>query len=272
MLGVVAAGTFVSVGVSAKGAIFQTASPYTDAHSDQVGSTNLLRDLWGATITNDAVDLIVTLQFNPAANMASGGAFNYGIGITTGNPNAGGDLQTNATTHGNPYNRTISIDSSLGGMTDWVGIFGAGGSGSGASPYTSYGYNDYFWVPSTSSPPGAWSKFSTVASGQPLFNGSGSNDSTITVTVPMSDFSNLSLTPGTTFDFDIYSTGTGAGQTAYDSLADQSPTNGTNSPTTQYNGTVLDSYTIQQVPEPAALGLLAFGGVGLMKRRARKWF
>jgi hypothetical protein len=250
--------------------IFQTASPYTDAHSDQVGSTNVLRDIWGATITNDATNLIITIQFNPTANMASGGAFNYGVGITTGDPSAGGDLQTNATTHGNPYNRTLSIDSTFGGMTDWIGIFGAGGSGNGTSPYSSYGFNDYFWTPSSTTPPGAWTKVETQASGMPLFNGSGSNDSTITVTVPMSDFSNLSLTPGATFDFDIYSTGTSAGQTAYDSLADQSATNGTNSPTTQYNGTTLDSYTIQSVPEPAALGLLGLGGIGLLKRRGHR--
>ena len=256
----------------AMGSIIQTASPYTDTHGDEVASTNALRDIWGATITNDASNLIITIQFNPTANLATGGAFNYGIGITSG-PSAGGDLQTNAATHGNPYNRAISIDSTLGGMTDWIGIFGAGGAGSVASPYTSYGFNDYFWTTSTTTPPGAWTKQDTVLSGEPLFNGSASNDSTITVTVPMSDFANLSLSPGVTFDFDIYSTGTSAGQTAYDSLADQSATNGAGggagSSTVQYDGTVLDSYTVQSVPEPATLGLLSVGTLTLLKRRSR---
>jgi len=65
----------------------------------------------------------------------------------------------NATTHGNPYGRAISIDSSLGGMTDWIGIFGAGGSGSGTSPYTSFGFNDYvFGTPTSTSPAGKWTE------------------------------------------------------------------------------------------------------------------
>jgi hypothetical protein len=259
---------------SAVGSIFQTASPYTDAHGDEVGSTNMLRDLWSATITNDAINLYFTINFNPAANLATGGQFNYGIGITTGSPTAGGDTDSSAD-HGNPYSRAISIDSSLGGMMDWIGIFGAPtGGGSTGTPYTSYGFNDYVYgTPGSTEPSDVWTKIETVSSGEPIaVQGSGTTPSSVTVTVPMSDFaSNLPLTPGTTFDFDIYSTGTSAGQTAYDSLADQSATNGSGggggSATAQYDGTVLDSYTIVAVPEPATLALCGLGCLALLKRR-----
>jgi hypothetical protein len=259
------------------GTIFQSGgsgTTYTDTLGDGQGSANLLRDLSSATIANDANNLYITLDINPGGNLATGGAFNYIIGITTGNPSAGGDTSANATTHGNAYGRAISFDSSFGGMTDFIGIFGAGGSGSVASPYTSYGFNDYvFGTPASTSPAGVWTKINTVSSGEPLSDQpSTSIPNAITLTVPMSDFAdNLSLTPGTTIDFDIYSTGTSGNQTAYDSLAFQGPIqSGTFNSTAQYNATVLDSYTIT-VPEPGTLALAGLSGLSLLLfRRAKK--
>ena len=100
--------------------------------------------------------------------------------------------------------------------------------------------------------------------------GGDANDNTLTIAVPLADFTNLTLTPGTTIDFDIYSTGTSGNQTAYDSLANQSETqSGTYSSTLQYNSTVLDSYTIQSVPEPASLAVLAVTGLLLMEAEKR---
>lgn len=248
--------------------IFQSGgagTTYTDVLGDGQGSANLLRDLSSATISNDTVNLYITLRINPAGNLANGGNFNYGIGITTGSPTAGGDTSANSVTHGNAYNRAISIDSSFGGMTDWIGIFGAGGSGTVASPFTSYGFNDYAW--NTNGTSLTWSKINQVASGQPL----NATSNSITLTIPMSDFAvNLALTPGTTFDFDIYSTGTSAGQTAYDSLVVQGNIQTTFSATAQYNGTVLDSYTITSVPEPSTLALVGLSGLSLMQFRRRR--
>jgi hypothetical protein len=260
------------------GTIYQSGgsgTTYTDTLGDQQGSANLLRDLSSATIVNDANNLYITLNINPGGNLATGGAFNYIIGITTGNPSAGGDTSANATTHGNAYGRSISFDSSFGGMTDFIGVFGAGGSGSVASPYTSYGFNDYvFGTPGSTSPAGVWTKINTVASGQPLSSQpSTSIPNSITLTVPMSNFSaNLSLTPGTTIDFDIDSTGTSGNQTAYDSLADQTPVqSGTFSGTYPFNETVLDQYTITAaVPEPSTLALAGLSGLSLMLFRRRQ--
>jgi hypothetical protein len=261
---------------SASGQIFQSGgsgTTYTDVLGDGQGSANLLRDLSSATIANDANNLYITLNINPSGNLATGGSFNYIIGITTGNPSAGGDTSANATTHGNAYGRSISFDSSFGGMTDFIGVFGAGGSGSVASPFTSYGFNDYvFGTPTSTSPAGVWTKINTVSSGEPLSSQpSTSIPNQITLTVPMSDFAaNLALTPGTTIDFDICSTGTSGNQTAYDSLVVQGAIQGTYSSTYQFNETTLDQYTITAVPEPATLSLAGLAGLSLMLIRRQR--
>lgn len=236
------------------------ATTYTDVLGDGQGSANLLRDISSATIENDADNLYITINLNPAANITTGGSFNFVIALTSG---AGGDTSANATTHGNPYGRSISFDSSFGGMTDFIGVFGAGGAGSVASPFTSYGFNDYAW--NTNGTSLTWSKINQVASGQPV---SGTPPSSISLTVPMGDFaSNLSLTPGSTFYFDIFSTGTSGNQTAYDSLVVQGPIQGTYSSTAQYNATSLFSYTITAAPEPSTLALLSMAGLAMWRKK-----
>ena len=258
------------------GTIYQSGgagTTYTDVLGDGQGSANLLRDISSVTVSNDANNLYFTLNISPAGSLASGGAFNYAIGITTGSPTAGGDTSASGD-HGNPYGRSISFDSSFGGMTDWIGIFGAGGAGSGASPYTSYGFNDYaFGTPgAVGITNGGWTKINTVASGQPIgMQPSTTVSNTVTITVPMSDFvSNLSLTPGATIDFDLDSTGTSGNQTAYDSLVVQGNIQGTFVSTTQYNATVLDQYTITAVPEPSTIVLVITGLLGALAMRSRK--
>ena len=266
----------LAVSTGTCGTIFQSGgsgTTYTDALGDGQGSSNLLRDLSSTTLANDATYLYITLSINPAGNIATGGAFNYIFGFTTGNSDAGGDTSASST-HGNAYGRSISFDSSFGGMTDFVGIFGAGGSGSTASPYTSYGFNDYVYgTPTSTSAAGVWTKINTVSSGEPISMGPGSTtNNTITVAVPLSDFAdNVSLTSGTTIDFDIFSTGTSGNQTAYDSLANQSPTqSGTFNATAQYNASVLDSYTITATPEPGTLAVAGLGALSLVLFRRRK--
>ena len=246
------------------------------------GSANALRAISFATIANDANNLYITLGINPTGNLATGGAFNYLIGITTGNPSAGGDLSTDATTRGNAYDRDISFSSAFGGMTDMIGIFGAGGSGSTSSPYTSYGFNDFVYgTPTSTSPAGVWKSVETVSSGEPLSDQpSTSIPNEIKITVPLADFAaNLSLTPGTTFDFDILSTGTSANTTAYGSLADPSliqPGVAAGSGTSpfnnsyQFNETELDEYIVTAVPEPGTLALAGLSGFSLMLFRRRK--
>ena len=224
-------------------------STYTDVLSDGQGSSNKGRDLSYATIANDANNLYITLALNPAGNIETQGSFDYAMAITSGSPSAGGDTSASAD-FGNPWSRAISIDSSFGGMTDWIGVYGAGGSGSASSPFTSYGFNDSVYSA------GAWTQVENVSSGEPIvMQPSTSTPNAINLTIPLSDFSNLTLTPGSSFYFDILSTGTSAGQTAYDSLVVQGPIQATYSSTAQFNTSVLDKYTVAQVPEPGTLAL-----------------
>jgi hypothetical protein len=252
----------VTLGLSSQ---IASAATYTDVLGDGQGSANLLRDLSSAEISNDANNFYIRLNMNPGANLATGGSFNYVIGITTG-PGAGGDTSANAITHGNPYTRSISFDSSLGGMTDFIGVFGAGGSGSSGSPFTSYGFNTYVWDSGTL----AWTKTFQVNSGMPMSSQpSTSIPNSIDLTIPMSAFAaNLSLTPGTTIYFDIFSTGTSGNQTAYDSLVVQGPIQSTFSSTAQFNATTLFSYTV--VPEPATGAFFAIAGLILATRFKRR--
>jgi PEP-CTERM motif len=239
------------------------------------GSANLGREINYATIVNDANNLYITVALTPAANLETEGSFNYVMDITSGNPSAGGDTSANATTHGNAYGRAISIDSSFGGMTYWVGAYGAGGSGSVSSPFTSFGFNDYAWNGS------ACTQIENVTSGQSISSQpSTSANNQFTLTIPLSD---LNLTVGSTFDFDIDSTGTSGNQTAYGSLVTgpvQGGTyylngtsmtgSGTYSSTYQFNETVLDQYTVTAVPEPATIALAGLAGLSLMAFRRQR--
>ena len=240
------------------GTIYQSGTSgttYTDVLGDGQGSSNKGRDISSVTIANDATYLYITIALSPTGNIGTQGSFNYVMAITSGNPAAGGDTSASADL-GNPWGRAISIDSSFGGMTDWIGAFGAGGSGSASSPFTSFGFND--WVYSG----GTWTQVENVPSGEPIgMQPSTSTPNEFTLTVPLSDLSNLNLTPGSSFDFDVDSTGTSAGQTAYDSLVVQGPIQGTYSSTAQFNATTLDQYTIAAVPEPATLALAGFSGL-----------
>jgi hypothetical protein len=96
--------------------------------------------------------------------------------------------------------------------------------------------------------------------------------------------SDLGLTAGSTFDFDIDATGNSGAQTAYGSLVTgpvQSGVtyyhngtavtgSGTYSASYQFNETVLDQYTVAAAPEPGTLALAGLGGLSLMFFRRRK--
>jgi hypothetical protein len=241
------------------------------------GSANKGREIYSATIANDANNLYITLALNPNGNIKTQGAFDYLMVVTSGNPSAGGDTSADANTQGNAYDRNISIDSGFGGMTDMIGLYGAGGSGSVASPYTSFGFNS--WVFTGSS----WTQMNNYATGGAIVNGVSNNPTSISFAVPLTDFTNLNWTAGSTFDFDFDSTGTGTGQTAYGDLVLPGPVQGgiyyvngslagtnagTYSATYQFNETVLDQYTV--VPEPSTLALVGLSGLSLMLFRRRR--
>jgi hypothetical protein len=255
---------------------------YTDTVGDTIGtggSNNGGRDIVSATVNDDfngttgAPELDFTIEFYPggaipattetAANISTS-SYDYAVAITTG---SGGDTSTTNT--GNPYTRLLDISAAAGGMTDFIGLFGEGGAGSGASPYTGYTFQDEYHTTGT-----AFS--STTHAAGATFSATGeANPNTLSFSAPLSDFPNISATVGTTIAFDIYSIGNSANTGVYDALDDPTMT----SSTVQYDdptgsssanpGTALslESYTFQTVPEPATLGILAISTSALLLRR-----
>ena len=74
----------------------------------------------------------------------------------------------------------------------------------------------------------------------------------------------LGLSAGNSFNFDIYASGGGGGDSAVDALAN--PLQSINDWGVAYNTQSPLTYTVTQVPEPTTLAFLALAG-GLMVRR-----
>ncbi len=149
----------------------------------------------------------------------------YMIGI---NSVAGGD------TNGNAWARPISMSS---GMDYWLGGWVDGGGG----------FQVWKWEAS------AWNQTTNYV---PVIT---ANSATYTV-----NLSDLGLAPGSSFTFDIYSSGGGAGDTAIDALSLSTPTvTGWSEP--YDSGANVSTYALP-IPEPASIFLVLLG-LGLLKFR-----
>jgi len=149
----------------------------------------------------------------------------YMIGIDSV---AGGD------TNGNGWVRPISMSS---GMDYWLGGWVDNGGG----------FQVWKWEAS------AWNQTTNYV---PVIT---ANSATYTV-----NLSDLGLAPGSSFTFDIYSSGGGGGDTAIDALSLSTATV-TNWPEFYDSGANVSTYAIP-IPEPASIFLILLG-LGLLKFR-----
>jgi hypothetical protein len=237
-----------------------SAAVYTDATGGTdwiTNPSNTYLDIASVTMTNDATNLNIVLNVNAAANLTVSG-------------------QEYA-----QYDFIIQEGGGAGGQTLINNTFGFGttsaGNPNGTAVGASTGVN--YFISSAGSAPGGTAAYSTYAShfvsgsGWAAINGTSyttvNGATSISYSVPLAD---LGLVPGQTFNFDAFSSFSGA-NAAYDALDNATVPPGYNTPydsATQAGTTFASTtYTVAAVPEPASAGLLGiFMMAGLARRRA----
>jgi hypothetical protein len=222
--------TITAALLSASAGFGQISSNYTDATGDTALSAPN-QDIASFEVSNNATDVVMTLSMF----VNNPGWGNYLVGIKTPSAPA-------STT--NPWGRPITFTNTP--INYWIGTWTDGGGGSQL-----WSYNGTSW-----SNTGALSSF--------VFSSS-TNKAVMTFSL-----ASAGLAVGDIFTFDVFSSGSGGGDAAIDSLNDPNVT--TSSWTGTYNSTLSSSY--QVVPEPSTVALLALSALGVAgyaaRRRARK--
>ena len=172
------------------------ATTYTDATGDNYGTAEV--DISSVTMTNDASNLIITINLTNTATISQ--YPNYLVGIQIGS-GAGGQTLINNTgsgvNAGNPWGKTVGISS---GENFFIAVYPNGPSWTGAAALFQYS-SATGW-----SQVGGTTPVTEVASGAP----------SIKFSVPLSG---LGLSAGNTFKFDVWTTyASPGGQGAYDAL------------------------------------------------------
>ncbi|MGC3957724.1 MAG: hypothetical protein QM813_07170 [Verrucomicrobiota bacterium] len=196
------------------------AATYSDPIGDVfTGAGGGILDISSVEVNSTATDLII--KINLAGDPVATDWGKYMIALNT---TAGGD------TAGNGWGRPISMPA---GMDYWVGAWADSGNGAEIRKFT-----------------GTWPVQSATYNPNPDNLSVSKNTSSVTVQFA---FAGLGLAPGSSFVFDVFSSGGGGGDGAVDALsvATQSIGDWGNS----FSSQSTLSFTIPQVPETNRVGI-----------------
>jgi hypothetical protein len=194
------------------------------------GNTHM--DISSVQVTDDGANITFKVSVS-AADITMPNWGKYVVGIDTNS--ATGDTGSPV---GNPWGRNISM---ADGMDAWIGSWVD--SGGGFQPWTYSG--------------GAWTQ-----------NGAGAVTLSGNMTTITTSLDSLGLVPGQSFQFDVYTTGGGGGDSANDALANAMQT--VNDWQVPYSTPAGGGLSYTTVPEPASLVAICgaiIAGLGRTRRR-----
>lgn len=215
------------------------ATTYTDAVNDGalVGTGGGILDITSVDVNNTATSL--SFKINLAGDPVATDWGKYMIGIVTG---SGGD------TTGNGWVRPVGMDVAGLGMNYFVGSWVDWGSGAEVRAWNG----------------SAWNLQSATYNPNPDSLAISKDNSSVTLQV---NFAGLGMSLGSTFLFDVFTSGGGGTDGAIDALAN--PLQTVANWGDYYNtGFRVQSYTL--VPEPSAVALLSVGALLLVGRARRR--
>ena len=222
--------------VLALAALPATATIFSDSVGENfTAAGGGILDISSVEVNNTATDLIfkINLTGNPTAT-------DWGKYLIAFDTTPGGD------TTGDGWARPISMSS---GMDYWVGSWADSGNGAEVWKYT-----------------GSWGLQSATYAANPDSISFSKDGSSVTLDFK---FAGLGLSTGSSFNFDVYTSGGGSGDSAVDALAN--PSQSISDWPNAYNSAgLVDTYTIVAVPEPAALTVLGLGSLLAWRRIVRR--
>jgi hypothetical protein len=222
--------------LASAGLALAAASAPAATYSDNVGDGALvgtgggILDIVSVEVNNNATDLMFKINLAGSPTATDWGKYMIGLSSVPGGDPAG-----------NGWGRPIGMSS---GMNYWLGSWVDSGNGVQAWQFA-----------------GAWAQTGGAGpfAGGPVMPGLAitKDGSSVSITVPLAGFG---LAPGNTFLFDVYTSGGGGTDSAIDALANPGQSVG-NWGDPYNSGSLVDSYTVTAVPEPAACLLLGLGGL-----------
>lgn len=211
------------------------ADTYTDAIGENfTAAGGGILDISSVEVNSTATDLIfkINLTGNPS-NPTDWGKYMIALNTTAGGDSAG-----------NGWARPISMS----GMDYWVGSWADSGNGAEVWKYT-----------------GSWGVQSATYASNPDNVGLTKDSSSVTVKFA---YAGLGLGAGSSFVFDVFTSGGGGSDGAVDALSSAAQSIGDWGNSYASQSTL--SFTIPEVPEPASLAIVGLGSLVLINRMRRR--